>query len=64
MKEEIMKYQKKLRLSVNLMSIYPDIEAENYEEFLLKLLRELDRDREAKRIIRNLNAAGFPLLNH
>lgn len=62
MKEEIMKYQKKLRLSVNLMSIYPDIEAENYEEFLLKLLRELDRDREAKRIIRNLNAAGFPLV--
>lgn len=62
MKEEIMKYQKKLRLSVNLMSIYPDIEAENYEEFLLKLLRELDRDREAKRIIRNLNTAGFPLV--
>ncbi len=59
MKEEIQKYQKQLRLSHTLMEIYPTIEAESHEAFLLKLLRELDRDREEKRRIRNLNNAGF-----
>lgn len=48
MKEEISKYQKKLRLSSSLMEIYPNIEAETHEEFLLKLLRELNHDREEK----------------
>lgn len=62
MKEEIIKYQKNLRLSGNLMDIYPNIKAENYEEFLCKLLKELDRDREEKRRGRNLNSAGFPLV--
>ena len=62
MKEEISKYQKKLRLSSTLMEIYPNIEAETHEEFLLKLLRELNRDREEKRRIRNLNNAGFQVL--
>lgn len=62
MREEISNYQKKLRLSGNLMDIYPNIEAESHEEFLLELLKELNRDREEKRIIRNLNNAGFPLV--
>jgi len=51
-REEISKYQKSLRLSSNLMEIYPGIEADNYEEFLLKLLKELNKDREKKRRIR------------
>ncbi len=34
------------------MEIYPGIEADNYEEFLLKLLKELNKDREKKRRIR------------
>lgn len=59
MKEEISRYQKELRLSSNLMEIYPNIKADTYEEFLLKLLRELHKDREEKRRIRNLNNAGF-----
>lgn len=42
------------------MEIYPNIKADTYEEFLLKLLKELHRDREEKRRIRNLNNAGFP----
>ena len=46
MREEISKYQKKLRLSSCLMEIYPNIEAETQEEFLLKLLKELNDDRE------------------
>ena len=44
------------------MEIYPNIEAETHEEFLLKLLRELNHDREEKRRIRNLNNAGFQVL--
>lgn len=59
MREEIMKYQKSLKLSSNLMDIYPSINADNQEEFLLKLLRELHKDREEKRRIRNLKNAGF-----
>ena len=62
MREEISKYQKKLRLSSCLMEIYPNIEAETQEEFLLKLLKELNDDREEKRKIRNLNNAGFLVL--
>lgn len=62
MREEIIKYQKELRLSSNLMEIYPSIKADTYEEFLLKLLKELYKDREEKRRIRNLNNAGFPIV--
>lgn len=62
MKEKIIEYQKKLRLSSNLMEIYPNIKADTYEEFLLKLLKELHKDREEKRRIRNLNNAGFPVI--
>ena len=62
MREEISKYQRKLKLSNNLMAIYPTIQAENQEEFLLKLLKELHEDREEKRRIRNLNNAGFQVV--
>ncbi len=62
MREEISKYQKKRRLSSSLMEIYPNIEAESHEEFLLKLLKELNEDREEKRRIRNLKNAGFQVL--
>jgi len=58
-REEISKYQRKLRLSNNLMQIYPKIKAETNEEFLLQLLKELYEDRDEKRRIRNLNNAGF-----
>lgn len=59
MREEIGNYQKELRLSTNLLEIYPNINADTHEEFLLKLLKELHEDREEKRRIRNLNNAGF-----
>jgi len=59
MRKEIMEYQKSLRLSSNLMDIYPGINADSQEEFLLKLLRELHKDREEKRRLRNLKNAGF-----
>lgn len=59
MREEIGNYQKELRLSTNLLEIYPNINADSHEEFLLKLLKELHEDREEKRRVRNLNNAGF-----
>lgn len=59
MKEEISKYQRKLKLSNNLMQIYPNIQADTHEGFLLQLLKELHEDRDEKRRIRNLNNAGF-----
>lgn len=59
MKEQISNYQRELRLSNNLLEIYPNINAETHEEFLLKLLKELHEDREEKRRLRNLNNAGF-----
>src|SRR5690606_21373907 len=62
MREEISKYQKKLKLSSSLMEIYPKIKADTHEEFLLILLKELNNDREEKRRIRNLNNAGFQVL--
>jgi DNA replication protein DnaC len=62
MREEISKYQRKLKLSNSLMEIYPAIKAQSQEEFLLKLLKELHEDREQKRRIRNLNNAGFQVL--
>jgi DNA replication protein DnaC len=59
MREGINKYQKSLRLSNKLMDIYPTIKASTNEEFLFKLLKQLDDDRKEKRRIRNLNNAGF-----
>ena len=62
MRKEIEIYQKKLKLSGSLMEIYPAVEADTHEEFLLKVLTELSKDREEKRRIRNLNAAGFQVI--
>lgn len=59
MRKEISNYQRDLRLSNSLMDIYPTINADTHEEFLLKLLKELHKDREEKRRLRNLNNAGF-----
>jgi len=42
-----------------LMEIYPIIDADSSEEFLMKLLKALYEEREEKRRIRNLNNAGF-----
>ena len=62
MRKEIEIYQKKLKLSGSLMEIYQAVEADTHEEFLLKVLTELSKDREEKRRIRNLNAAGFQVI--
>ena len=62
MREEIGLYQRKLKLSNALMEIYPTIEAETNELFLLQLLRGLHEDREEKRRVRNLNNAGFTVV--
>lgn len=62
MREKISKYQKSLRLSTKLMEIYPSIEADSHEEFLLQLLEQLDNDRKNKKRIRNLNNAGFSVI--
>ena len=59
MNKEIEQYQRRLKLSNALMEIYPKIDAETNEEFLLKLLKSLTEDREEKKRIRNLNNAGF-----
>ncbi|NLB76190.1 MAG: ATP-binding protein, partial [Crenarchaeota archaeon] len=44
------------------MEIYPSIEADSHEEFLLQLLEQLDNDRKNKKRIRNLNNAGFSVI--
>ena len=62
MRKGIENFQKKLRLSSSLMDIYPEIQAKSHEEFLYQLLKDLDREREEKRRIRNLKNAGFPLI--
>lgn len=62
MRVEIEKYQRQLKLSNSLMEIYPTIEAESHEDFLLQLLKSLQEDREEKRRLRNLNNAGFHIV--
>lgn len=62
MRDEISIYRKKLRLSSSLMDIYPTIEEEDKEEFLLILLKELYKEREEKRKLRNLKKAGFGVI--
>jgi DNA replication protein DnaC len=62
LRDEISKYQKKLKLSNKLLEIYPSIDVETHEEFLLELLKALNEDREEKRRIRNLNSAGFSVI--
>jgi len=62
MREEISKFQRKLRLSSSLTNIYPKIKAKSHEELLLKLLKVLNRDREEKRKVSNLRNVGFQVL--
>lgn len=59
MRQEIQRYQRSLKLSNTLMEIYPSIESLDNEEFLLKLLKALQEDRDEKRRLRNLSGAGF-----
>lgn len=62
MREEIKEYQRKLKLSNILVEVYPEIQADTNEEFLLELLKVMDKDREEKRKTRNLNNAGFTII--
>lgn len=62
MREEIKEYQRKLKLSNILVEVYPEIQADTNEEFLLELLKIMDKDREEKRKTRNLNNAGFTII--
>jgi len=62
MRAEIEGYQRQLKLSNALMEIYPTIEAESHEDFLLQLLKGLHEDRDEKRKLRNLNNAGFHII--
>lgn len=62
MQEKINYYQKKLKISAQLMEVYPTIEAQSHEEFLLKLLAELYDERTARIQERNLTQAQFPII--
>nr|WP_278429039.1 hypothetical protein [Caldanaerobacter subterraneus] len=58
-KEQIAAYCKALKLSHNLVENSDKIEAENHEEYLLKLLRLEVEHREESRKNRFLENAGF-----
>jgi len=60
MKEVITQYQKKLRLSSNLIDIYEGIPFENKEQFIRDLLQALHAERVHHIIERNMKAAKFP----
>ena len=60
MKEALAECCKKLRLSASLASRAMTQEGENNQEFLLNLLTSEIANREAARITRNMNMAGFP----
>lgn len=64
MRVEVEKYQRQLKLSNSLMEIYPTIEAENHEDFLLQLLKSLHEDREEKDVLEISIMLAFMLLNH
>ena len=51
---------KKLRLSASLAERAMTQEGVTNQEYLLKLLQEEIANRNTARIVRNLNAAGFP----
>lgn len=59
MRAQIEILQKKLRLSKQLLEIYPLIEADTHERFLLALLEKLSEEREMRTKLRNLKNAGF-----
>jgi len=60
MKEALVECCKKLRLSASLASRAMTQQGENNQEFLLNLLTSEIANREAARIARNMNMAGFP----
>ncbi|PKK40458.1 hypothetical protein ABB02_00256 [Clostridiaceae bacterium JG1575] len=59
MRAQIEVLQKKLRLSKQLLEIYPLIEADTHEKFLLTLLEKLSEERSERTKLRNLKNAGF-----
>ena len=60
MKEALAACCKRLRLSASLASRAMKLEGETHQEFLLNLLNSEIVNRDAARITRNFNAAGFP----
>ena len=60
MKEALAVCCKRLRLSASLAGRAMNLEGETNQEFLLNLLNSEIANRDAARIARNLNAAGFP----
>ena len=60
--EEISKYCKKLRLSVNLAERALTVEGASHQEFLSRLLAGEVEHREKARIAKLINTAGFPRL--
>ncbi len=60
MKESLAVCCKKLRLSASLASRAMTLEGESNQEYLLNLLTSEIENREAARVTRNMNMAGFP----
>lgn len=60
MKEALAVCCKKLRLSASLASRAMTLEGESNQEYLLNLLTSEIANREAARVTRNMNMAGFP----
>ncbi len=61
MKESITNYQKKLRLSNNLIDIYETTPYENKDQFIHDLLEKLYNERQAGIMARNMKQANFPV---
>jgi len=60
MKEALAECCKKLRLSASLASRAMTLQGGSNQEYLLNLLASEIANREAARITRNMNMAGFP----
>lgn len=60
MKEGIIRLQKKLRLSNNLIPIYETISYETREQFVYELLEKLQDERLSNVMARNMKHANFP----
>ena len=60
MKEALAICCKRLRLSASLAGRAMQLEGDTHQEFLLNLLNSEIASRDAARIARNLNTAGFP----
>lgn len=65
--QDITHYQKKLRLSNNLIDIYESTPYDNKEQFMHDLLKKLYEERQAGIVTRNMKQANFPskkILDH